>query len=63
MVNAGAAVHGCDRGAPGLRTVTGRTGSLFPAGVTDFVRRAAGMRPLSQLTGGIPSHTLRCPDE
>jgi transcriptional regulator of NAD metabolism len=63
MVNAGAAVLDVIVEHPVYGQLTGELGLFSRRDVTDFVRRAAGMRPLSQLTGGIHLHTLRCPDE
>ena len=45
--------------------LTGLLGVRFRYDVGEFLRRveAHGARPLSELTGGIHLHTIRCPDE
>ncbi|HPE15368.1 MAG TPA: transcription repressor NadR [Oscillospiraceae bacterium] len=63
MVAAGAGVLDVIVEHPVYGQLTGELGLFSRRDVMDFVRRADGMRPLSQLTGGIHLHTLRCPDE
>ena len=63
LVDAGAGVLDVIVEHPVYGQLTGELGLFSRRDVWDFVRRAAETQLLSQLTGGIHLHTLRCPDE
>ena len=65
MVDAGAEVVDVIVEHPVYGQLTGLLGVRSRYDVREFLRRveAHGARPLSELTGGIHLHTVRCPDE